>query len=139
MKKINIIAIVFVILGCQFSFSQGKEGTIGSEVVNIVKPYTPTISDAFKVKEIPILQDEEEQKKEAIQYRIFSFPVASTFAPSKGKAAAVDPSKKEKLFDNYATLGFGNYGTANAELFLSKNISNTSYFGTMLRHLSSQG
>lgn len=139
MKKINIIAIVFVILGCQFSFSQGKEGTIGSEVVNIVKPYTPTISDAFKVKETPVLQDEEEQKKEAIQYRIFSFPVASTFAPSKGKAAAVDPAKKEKLFDNYATLGFGNYGTANAELFLSKNISNTSYFGAMLRHLSSQG
>lgn len=139
MKKINIIAIVFVILGCQFSFSQGKEGTIGSEVVNIVKPYTPTISDAFKVKETPVLQDEEEQKKEAIQYRIFSFPVASTFAPSKGKAAAVDPAKKEKLFDNYATLGFGNYGAANAELFLSKNISNTSYFGAMLRHLSSQG
>lgn len=139
MKKINIIAIVFVILGCQFSFSQGKEGTIGSEVVNIVKPYTPTISDAFKVKETPVLQDEEEQKKEAIQYRIFSFPVASTFSPSKGKAAAVDPAKKEKLFDNYATLGFGNYGTANAELFLSKNISNTSYFGAMLRHLSSQG
>ena len=139
MKKSNIITLVFVVFGLQFSLSQVKEGTIGSEVVNIVKPYTPTISDAFKVKETPVLQDEEKEKKEVIQYRIFSFPVASTFMPSKGKAASVDPVKKEKLYDNYATLGFGNYGTANAELFLTKSMSNSSYWGAMLRHLSSQG
>lgn len=139
MKKLKVIALVLVVFGIQFSFSQVKDENIGSEVVNIVKPYTPTISDAFKVKETPVLADEETQKKEKIQYNIFSFPVASTFTPSKGTAAAVDPQEKEKLFNNYATLGFGNYGTANAELFVTKNISRTSYFGTMLRHLSSQG
>lgn len=140
MNKFNLnITLLVLFTSVQLAMAQVKEGTIGSEVVNIVKPYTPTISDAFKVKETPVLKDEDEQKKEAIQYRIFSFPVASTFAPNKGKAAALDPVKKEKLYDNYATLGFGNYGTANAELFLSKSISNTSYFGTMLRHLSSQG
>jgi hypothetical protein len=140
MNKFNLNITLFLLFtAVQFSMAQIKEGTIGSEVVNIVKPYTPTISDAFKVKETPVLQDEEEQKKETIQYRIFSFPVASTFAPSKGKAAAVDPAKKEKIYDNYATLGFGNYGTAKAELFVTKSISNSSYFGAMLRHLSSQG
>ena len=139
MKKSNIITIILVIIGIQFSFSQVKDENIGSEVVNIVKPYTPTISDAFKVKEIPSLADEDDHKKETIQYNIFSFPVASTFTPSKGTAASVDPQEKEKLFNNYATLGFGNYGTANAELFITKNISRTSYFGAMLRHLSSQG
>jgi hypothetical protein len=140
MNKFNLNITLFLLFtAVQFSMAQIKEGTIGSEVVNIVKPYTPTISDAFKVKETPVLQDEQEQKKETIQYRIFSFPVASTFAPSKGKAAAVDPAKKEKIYDNYATLGFGNYGTANAELFVTKSISNSSYFGAMLRHLSSQG
>jgi hypothetical protein len=139
MKKLKVIAVVLVVFGIQFSFSQVKDENIGSEVVNIVKPYTPTISDAFKVKETPVLADEETHKKEKIQYNIFSFPVASTFTPSKGTAAVVDPQEKEKLFNNYATLGFGNYGTANAELFVTKNISRTSYFGTMLRHLSSQG
>lgn len=139
MKKLKVIAVVFVVFGIQFSFSQVKDENIGSEVVNIVKPYTPTISDAFKVKEIPSLADEDDHKKETIQYNIFSFPVASTFTPSKGTAATVDPQEKEKLFSNYATLGFGNYGTANAELFITKNISRTSYVGGMLRHLSSQG
>ena len=139
MKKLKVIAVVLVVFGIQFSFSQVKDENIGSEVVNIVKPYTPTISDAFKVKEIPSLADEDAHKKETIQYNIFSFPVASTFTPSKGTAATVDPQEKEKLFSNYATLGFGNYGTANAELFITKNISRTSYVGGMLRHLSSQG
>jgi hypothetical protein len=139
MKKLKVIAVVLVVFGIQFSFSQVKDENIGSEVVNIVKPYTPTISDAFKVKETPVLADEETHKKEKIQYNIFSFPVASTFTPSKGTAATVDPQEKEKLFSNYATLGFGNYGTANAELFITKNISRTSYVGGMLRHLSSQG
>ena len=139
MKKLNIIALVLVVFGIQISFSQVKDENIGSEVVNIVKPYTPTISDAFKVKETPLLDDEDNQKKEVIQYNIFSFPVASTFTPAKGKAAGVDKTDKEKLYNNYATLGFGNYPTINAELFITQNLSRSNYVGGMLRHLSSQG
>ena len=137
MKK--VIFSIIAISAIQVGFSQKKDENIGSEVVNIVKPYTPTISDAFKVKETPVLQDEEEQKKEAIQYNIFSFPVASTFTPAKGKAAGVDKTEKEKLYNNYATLGFGNYPTINAELFITQNLSRSNYVGGMFRHLSSQG
>lgn len=128
-----------VLLVTQFAVAQKKDENIGTEVVNVVKPYTPTISDAFKVKETPSFEDEETANKENIKYNIFSFPVASTFTPSKGKAAAVDKSAQEKLFDNYLTLGAGNYGTVNAELFITKSISNTDYVGGMLRHKSSQG
>ena len=137
MKQVKFIIIVFLLT--QISFSQKKDDNIGTEVVNVVKPYTPTISDAFKVKETPTLDDDDTSKKENIKYNIFSFPVASTFAPSKGKAANVDKSPDEKIFSNYLTLGAGNYGTVNAELFVTQNISNTDYFGGMLRHNSSQG
>lgn len=140
MNKFNIYLTVLVVFATfQTAFSQVKDENIGAEVVTIVKPYTPTISDAFKVKEIPVLADEELQTKVPIQYTIFSFPVASTFTPSKGKAAGVDKAVKEKQYDNYATLGFGNYPTINAELFLNKKVSSTKYVGGMLRHLSSQG
>jgi hypothetical protein len=137
MKQVKILIVALFIT--QISFSQKKDENIGTEVVNVVKPYTPTISDAFKVKETPTLDDEDTSKKEAIQYNIFSFPVASTFTPSKGRAASVDKSADEKIFSNYLTLGAGNYGTANAELFVTENVSNTNYFGGMLRHSSSQG
>lgn len=132
----TIAALLFI---TQFSLAQKKDENIGTEVVNVVKPYTPTISDAFKVKETPSFEDEETANKENIKYNIFSFPVASTFTPSKGKAAAVDKSAQEKIYDNYLTLAAGNYGTANAELFITQSISSTDYFGGMLRHKSSQG
>ncbi len=137
MKQVKYIAAVLFVT--QIALAQKKDENIGTEVVNVVKPYTPTISDAFKVKETPSLDDEETLKKENIKYTIFSFPVASTFAPAKGKAAGVDKSPQEKIFSNYLTLAAGNYGTVNAELFVTESVSNTDYFGGMLRHSSSQG
>lgn len=139
MRKIKNIVFLITVLSIQFTFSQVKDENIGSEVVNIVKPYTPTISDAFKVKETPVMEDDDNTQKEIIKYNIFSFPVASTFTPAKGKAAGVDKTEREKLYRNYATLGFGNYPTVNAELFITENFGRNSYVGGMLRHLSSQG
>lgn len=136
-NKIIILLVLFVV---QISFAQvKKEETIGTETVNVVKPYSPTISDAFKVKETPSLDDSGNQPKETIKYSILSVPVASTFTPSKGKAEVVEKSKREKLFNNYATLGLGNYGTLNAELFVNQDLGNNDYVAGMFRHHSSQG
>jgi hypothetical protein len=135
-NKTIILILLFVF---QLSFAQKKEETIGTETVNVVKPYSPTISDAFKVKETPSLDDSGNQAKETIKYSILSVPVASTFTPSKGKAAGVDKSKQERLFNNYATLGVGNYGTLNAELFVTQDLGNNDYVAGMFRHHSSQG
>jgi outer membrane receptor protein involved in Fe transport len=135
----NLKYILAIAVFSQVVSAQKKDENIGTEVVNVVKPYSPTISDAFKVKETPSFNDDETSKKENIKYNIFSFPVASTFTPNKGKAANVEKSAQEKLYNNYITLGAGNYGTANVELFVTENVSNTDYFGGMLRHLSSQG
>jgi len=135
-NKIIILLVMFVV---QLSFSQKKQETIGTETVNVVKPYSPTISDAFKVKETPSLDDAGNQPKETIKYSILSVPVASTFTPSKGKAEGVEKSKKEKLFNNYATLGVGNYGALNAELFVNQDLGNNDYVAGMFRHHSSQG
>ena len=134
----NKIIISLLLIAFQFSFAQKKE-QIGTETVNVVKPYTPTISDAFKVKETPALEEEGNAKKETIKYTIFSFPVASTFTPSKGKAEGVEKEKQEHLFKNYATFGIGNYGTFIGELFVNHDLNSTDYVGGMFRHHSSQG
>ena len=134
-NKIAVVLVVFLFL---FSFAQKKE-QIGTETVNVVKPYTPKISDAFKVKEIPELNEEANAKKETIKYTIFSFPVASTFTPSKGKAEGVEKEKPTQLFKNYATFGVGNYGTFIGELFVNHDLNNTDYVGGMFRHHSSEG
>lgn len=141
MKKLHYykLTVLVFLFGYSSGMAQKKDENIGTEVVNVVKPYSASISDAFKVKETPVTDDEESLKKEEINYTIFSFPVASTFTPAKGKAAGVDKLQKEKLFSNYATLGFGNYGRVIGELFVTDQLSKSDYLGGMLRHHSSQG
>ena len=126
------------------TFAQDKDGEqqeddLDTEVVNIVKPYTPTISDAFKVKETPMLNDSVTTQKKEVRYEIFSVPVASTFTPAKGKAETVEKAKPIKLYDNYATLGFGNYTSILGELYSNFQISRTDNAGFYFRHNSSQG
>lgn len=130
---------MFFLLPLLSSIAFSQEDDLGTEVVNIVKPYTPTISDAFKVKETPVLNDTDSVQKKEVRYEIFSVPVASTFTPSKGKAATVDKAKPITLYDNYATLGFGNYTSVLAELFSSFEVSRTDNAGIFFRHNSSQG
>ena len=132
-----VIGILFLFV-FHFSFAQDKK-QIGGETVNVVKPYTPKISDASKVKEVADLDDDGNTKKEVIKYSIFSFPVASTFTPSKGKAEGVEKEKQAHLFKNYATAGLGNYGTFIGELFVNHDLNNTDYVGGIFRHHSSQG
>src|SRR6187402_3088869 len=137
--KLEIILCLFVF---QLSFAQDKKDkkdNIGTEVVNVVKPYAPTISDAFKEKEVPVITNDENAKKESVKYSILPFPVASTFSPSKGNAQGVEKAKQERLFKNYATFGIGNYGSLNAELYVNEDLNNNEYIGGMFRHNSSQG
>ena len=131
------LGILFLLV-FQFSFAQKKE-QIGTETVDVVKPYTPKISDAFKIKEVPALDEEGNTKREMVKYTIFSFPVASTFSPTKGKAEGVEKEKQERLYKNYATFGAGNYGTFIGELFVNHDLNDTDYVGAMFRHHSSKG
>ena len=138
--KKQIILTIASLLITVFAFAQEREGdTIQTGVIDVVKPYTPSISDAFKVKETPTLDDTETATKKEVKYNIFSFPVASTFTPAKGKAAVVDKAKKVKLYDNYATLGVGTYTTIVGEAYLNHAIGRDQIFSAYVGHHSSQG
>jgi hypothetical protein len=129
----------FILLLSQLVLAQKKQEKMRTEEVNVVKSYTPTISDAFKIKETPSLNEEGTTAKETVKYSIFSFPVASTFTPSKGSAEDVDKEEIGRFYKSYATFGGGNYGTLNAELFATQDLNNEEYVAGMFRHLSSQG
>ena len=115
-----------------------SQDSIATQVVNIVKPYTPKISDAFKMKQTPSLERTETTQK-PVTYTIFSIPVASTFTPAKSNSVRLRLSKKEKLFQNYAILGLGNYGTALGNVFLNHKLGRGESLGASIEHYSSQG
>ncbi len=135
----NSLFIIVLLSSVQLTFAQEDDENIGTEVINVVKPYTPTVSDAFKIKEIPQVEDEEELEKKEVEYTIFSIPVASTFTPSKGKAAVVEKQAPKRIFNNYASLAIGNYLNVLAELYATIPITNTDNFTVGLNHHSTQG
>ncbi|TBN05629.1 TonB-dependent receptor [Hyunsoonleella flava] len=139
-KQIKHILAVVLTLSITISFAQKKKNdTINTGVIDVIKPYTPSISDAFKVKEVPSTDEDEAIKIKEIKYNIFSFPVASTFTPAKGKAATVEKAKPVKLFDNYATVGVGSYTTFLGEVYLNHAINRTESVGGYFSHHSSGG
>ena len=134
----KIVITIIALLTLTTIWAQQSKDSLNTEVVNVVKPYTAKISDAFKIKDKPKLQNET-IKKQSVNYQINSVPVASTFTPSKGKAKALKRPKRERLYDNYLSLGFGNYTTPLIEAYIRAIPNRESEFGVLLKHHSSQG
>ncbi|MEL4308035.1 TonB-dependent receptor [Joostella sp. CR20] len=143
MRTNLLLSTLFVLTGSFAVWAQEKdkkeEENIGTEVVNVVKPYTPTISDANKIQETPQLNDSITTAKKAINYTIFSVPVASTFTPAKGKASGLQKAAKERLYNSYLSLGLGNYNTAKLDFYTSHDFSRDESLDVILNHHSSQG
>lgn len=138
MRKLLITSLILFITCISFS-QETKSDTLKTEEIIVVKPYTPTISDAFKVKSNPTVEDTKDIQKEKVSYSIFSFPVASTFAPSKGKAKSVVKDPKERLFENYISAGFGNFTSPLFEAYIHTGDSKYNDFGIFINHHSSEG
>src|SRR5699024_11002830 len=96
-------------------------------------------SDAFKMKQLPKLNDSLTNSKEQPEYSVLSVPVASTFVPEKGQAAGVETEQAPNLYDNYALLGFGNYTTILGEFYGTYHFNDVQNLGIAFRHNSSQG
>lgn len=136
----NNVLILLLLLTSTLIFSQDKrKDTLDTEVINVVKPYTPTVSDAFKIKVAPEINDSKIGEKKPIEYSIFSIPVASTFTPAKGKAKVLRVDPSAPIYDNYITLGFGNFGTPAAEIFAHGSTTRYNEIGGFLRYHSSKG
>ncbi|MBZ9730157.1 TonB-dependent receptor [Salegentibacter sp. JZCK2] len=132
--KRSLFLSTFLISGVLFA-----QDPIDSETVTVIKPYTPTVQDANKIKQTPSQSDSVRTEKRPVQYSIFSVPVASTFTPAKGRATTVERERPVKVYDNYASLGFGNYGNLLAEFYSNLEVSRSDNFGIYLDHNSSQG
>lgn len=133
------LLLLFTLLSAVTVVAQEEEENIGTETVEVIKPYKASVSDAFKIKEVPVLNDSVLPEKKTIEYSIFSVPVASTFVPAKGKVAGVEKKKREQLYNSYLSLGLGNYSTAKLDFYTSQELSREESLDIGLNHHSAQG
>jgi len=106
--------------------------------VKVVKAYTPTVSDAFKISYMPVLDDSTSYNPK-FNYRILSASVATNYQPSALSPAKINTKRKEYLQKSYLKGGVGNYSTILGELGYNILENEKYVLGLNIGHLSSIG
>ncbi|CAA0171170.1 hypothetical protein [Tenacibaculum maritimum] len=138
MKKHILFVLLFV---GQFIIAQDKpsikKDTIKTEVINVVTSYAPKVTDAFKIKKKPAIKHSKNTERKALEYTMFSVPVASTFIPKSGTMKTIDLGEKEHLYNNYFSLGLGNKTTPLLEAYVRRKTYYDDEFGVYAKFLLS--
>lgn len=106
--------------------------------VEVTKAFKPTISDVYKINEMPKI-DETEHQQPKFDYNIYSQPILNTFSVTPLKAATVKNAQKKDTGYGLIRAGIGNYNKPYAEFFFNNVNSKNSIFGIYAKHLSSHG
>ncbi len=137
--RMNHIARSLVIVLCCL----GIPGVIQAQTdiqqeVRVVKPYTPTLSDAEKIDLLPEFNDTISVTTD-FNYSIQPRPFTTQFDVNPIKPARMVGLPLERLYKSQLTLGIGNYVTPLAELTINQLRDRQTSMGIYLKHHSSSG
>ena len=138
MKKILSFICFCTVVGIAAQDHSKKKDTVKTEVVEIETRYNPKIADANKIVKKPAIKILEKSKRKKLEYSIFSAPVASTFVPKTGVVKGIDVGVKERIFNNFVALGYGNYASPYTEMYFHYNSKFENDFGLHLKYSGSQ-
>ena len=110
----NRLILFLFLLSTSISDAQKNENSIETENVIIVKSYTPSLSDAFKIKSDPSISDSISNEKFELVYDLKKIPVISTFEPNKATPLKL---KQKILHDPFNTFFSGAFGNKNQLFF----------------------
>ena len=87
---------------------ENEQEPIGTQEVLVVKSYTPSLSDAFKIKSVPKLSDSLTSLEKKLVYELKKVPVISTFEPNKASPLRLQQRKSSTPYNSFFSGGFGN-------------------------------
>jgi len=106
--------------------------------VEVVKAYRPSISDAYKMNILPRIIDTTKIQSD-FKYQIYPKALNVDYQLEPIKPAKLEGEPLTKLYQTFIKLGFGNYFTPLAEIYINKLRSKKSSCGAYYNHLSSSG
>ena len=106
--------------------------------VRVVKPYSPTLSDAEKINLLPDMSDTIQVQPD-FNYSIVPKQFDVPFTLEQIKPARMVGLPLAKLYKSQLTMGVGNYFTPLAELSVNQLRSRKTAMGLNLKHHSSGG
>jgi len=106
--------------------------------VRVVKPYTPTLSEANKISLLPVFNDTLRINPD-FGYVIYPKRFDTDYKVSPIKPAKMVGLPISKLYKSQLTLGAGNYRTPYMELSINQGRAKTTQLGFYFNHQSSTG
>jgi len=131
----GFITLIISVIISSLSFAQTD---VAKDTFLIVKPFEPSLSDAFKIKDNPAIKDTNKIMPE-LNYTFINKQVPVVFGIDTIKSARIKGEPLVKLYRGYAKLGFGTNSTPLAELYYNQKRSKNNSFGFFGKHLSSSG
>ena len=137
------IVTTILALACGSVFAQTKpntekaKDTVKTEVVEVITSYAPKVTDAFKIKRKPVIELSKKVQRKPLDYKIISVPVVSTYIPKSGVLKGIDVGDRERLFNNYVALGFGNNTTPFVEGYFHNNSAFEYEYGGKVNFIAS--
>jgi hypothetical protein len=116
--------------------AQGDTSSAGNYVMIQSVEFTPTIAQASKIKENPVIIDST-QRIPTLNYSISSKRVSIPFMVEPIAPAKMEGEPLAKLYRALVKVGFGNYATPYGEFWYNNLRSREYNYGLRLKHISS--
>ncbi len=135
-RIVSIIIFNLILISGYSAFSQDKE-LENKDFFGETK-WEPTLSDAYKISDSP-KSDTVVTPAPELSYSISPVKLNTSFELTPIKAVKIKDENIIKFYKNYVKLGFGNYTTPYAEVFVNNLRSKKYSIGAHLKHYSSAG
>jgi len=135
--KRSIIALVSLTFLSLQTFAQ-QQGNLGDEQINVVKAYQPTLSDAFKISDVP-LRDTAVSYTPDMKYTVSPMQYETVYTISPIKPLKIKDETIKKLYRGFIKAGYGTKNTPYGEIFYNSLRSKSAEGGIHLNHISSTG
>jgi hypothetical protein len=136
LRSISLLG-VFTLLFSTSGFSQAQVSRESSEIISI-KEYEPILSDAFKIKNNPAINDTNKLIPQ-LKYSFLDKQIPVNFEIEPIQSARIKGEPLKKLYRGYAKAGIGTNATPLMELYYNSKRSKTLSYGFSGKHFSSNG
>lgn len=129
----------FVVLVCFITLTNAQDTTISiPDVVNVNSPFIPTLAPAEKVN-TPAVAEAPANPLPTLSYTIIPVQFKTVSRLDIPKSIEMEKNRLTALKGNHIKLGFGNYTSPLAELYLHSKRNEYGAYGFSFRHLSANG
>ena len=135
--KIIVSVIALVLINGLHNIIFGQQDNLVKEV-QVVRPYEPTISDAFKLNILPQVEDTI-RIQPTFSYNLAIRPVTINFPINPIPAARMVAEPLSRASQGYIKAGFGNYTSPLLEVYFSNEREKDYSYGANFKHYSSFG